>query len=103
MRLKMNRAIAGYLLAGIAMLLCLLYLRFPAEAVTDYVKAALPPPGIPGPRSPSMRSGRPFRRDLRFRTFTVGFPGPPGCDPPCGRLNPPRGLALSQGAVGDPC
>ena len=39
MKLKMNRAIAGYILAGIAMLLILLYLRFPGEALTDYVKA----------------------------------------------------------------
>ena len=39
MRLRMNRAIAGYILAGIAMLVMLLYLRFPGETVTDYVKA----------------------------------------------------------------
>ncbi|MHB8908377.1 MAG: type II secretion system protein GspN [Syntrophales bacterium] len=39
MKLKMNRAIAGYVLAGIAMLLILLYLRFPGEALKDYVKA----------------------------------------------------------------
>ena len=39
MKLKMNRAIAGYILAGIAMLLIFLYLRFPGEALTDYVKA----------------------------------------------------------------
>ena len=39
MKLKMNRAIAGYILAGIAMLILLLYLRFPGEALTDYVKA----------------------------------------------------------------
>lgn len=40
MKLKMNRAIAGYILAGIAMLLIFLYLRFPGEALTDYAKAA---------------------------------------------------------------
>lgn len=39
MRLRMNRAIAGYILAGVAMLALLLYLRFPGETVTDYVKA----------------------------------------------------------------
>ncbi|MHB9096524.1 MAG: type II secretion system protein GspN [Syntrophales bacterium] len=39
MKLKMNRAIAGYILVGIAMLLIFLYLRFPGEALTDYVKA----------------------------------------------------------------
>jgi type II secretion system protein N len=38
MRLKLNLAIAGYILAGIAMLLVCLYLRFPGEALTDYVK-----------------------------------------------------------------
>ena len=41
MRLRMNRAIVGYILAGIAMLLIFLYLRFPGEALTDYVKAAV--------------------------------------------------------------
>jgi type II secretion system protein N len=39
MRPKLNLAIAGYILAGIAMLLVCLYLRFPGEALTDYVKA----------------------------------------------------------------
>ena len=39
MKLRMNRAIAGYILAGIVMLVMLLYLRFPGETVTDYVKA----------------------------------------------------------------
>lgn len=40
MKLRMSRAIAGYILAGIAMLVLLIYLRFPGEAVTDYIKAA---------------------------------------------------------------
>ncbi len=40
MRLKINRAILGYIMAGIVMLCVFLYLRFPGEAVTDYVKAA---------------------------------------------------------------
>jgi type II secretion system protein N len=40
MRFRMNRAIAGYILAGFAMLLGLLYLRFPGEALTDYIRAA---------------------------------------------------------------
>jgi type II secretion system protein N len=39
MKLRINRAIAGYILAGVAMLVLLLYLRFPGETVTDYVKA----------------------------------------------------------------
>lgn len=40
MKMKMNRFLLGYVLAGAAMLALFLYLRFPAEAVTDYVKAA---------------------------------------------------------------
>jgi type II secretion system protein N len=39
MKLKMNRAVAGYILAGVAMLILFFYLRFPGEAVTEYVKA----------------------------------------------------------------
>jgi type II secretion system protein N len=39
MKLRMSRAIAGYILAGFAILALLLYLRFPGETVTDYVKA----------------------------------------------------------------
>ncbi|MCE5262224.1 MAG: type II secretion system protein GspN [Deltaproteobacteria bacterium] len=39
MKWRLNRAIAGYILAGIAMLVLLLYLRFPSESVTDYIKA----------------------------------------------------------------
>lgn len=41
MRFKINRAIVGYPLAGIAMLLAFLYLRFPGGALTDYLKAAV--------------------------------------------------------------
>ena len=41
MRFRINRAIIGYPLAGIAMLLIFLYLRFPGEALTDYVKATV--------------------------------------------------------------
>jgi type II secretion system protein N len=39
MKLKLNWAIAGYILAGIVMLFVCLYLRFPGEAFADYVKA----------------------------------------------------------------
>ena len=41
MRIRINRAMIGYPLAGIAMLLAFLYLRFPGEALTDYVKAVV--------------------------------------------------------------
>ena len=40
MRLRINRAMVGYPLAGIAMLFIFLYLRFPGDALTDYVKAS---------------------------------------------------------------
>jgi type II secretion system protein N len=40
MRLKINRAVLGYVIAGIVMLGVFLYFRFPGKAVTDYVKAA---------------------------------------------------------------
>jgi type II secretion system protein N len=38
LKLKLNRAVAGYILAGIAMLFLFLYLRFPGQAVADYVR-----------------------------------------------------------------
>ncbi|MCG2739851.1 MAG: type II secretion system protein GspN [Syntrophaceae bacterium] len=39
MRPRINRAVAGYILAGVAMLILLLYLRFPGGAFTDYIRA----------------------------------------------------------------
>lgn len=39
MRPRNHRAILGYILAGVAMLILLLYLRFPGGVVTDYIKA----------------------------------------------------------------
>ena len=42
MKLRINRAVVGYILAGVAMLAMLLYFRFPGETVTDYVKAVAP-------------------------------------------------------------
>ena len=41
MSIRINRAMVGYPLAGIAMLLIFFYLRFPEEALTDYVKASV--------------------------------------------------------------
>ncbi|MCL5808149.1 MAG: type II secretion system protein GspN, partial [Deltaproteobacteria bacterium] len=40
MRLKINRAIAMYIMAGIVMLCAFLYFRSPGEALTDHVNAA---------------------------------------------------------------
>ncbi|OHE23301.1 MAG: type II secretion system protein GspN [Syntrophus sp. GWC2_56_31] len=39
LKLKPNWAIAGYILAGIAMFVVCLYLRFPGEALANYAKA----------------------------------------------------------------
>ncbi len=39
MKPRNHRAIVGYILAGVAMLFLLLYLRFPGEAVTEAIKA----------------------------------------------------------------
>ena len=41
LKLKLNRAVAGYILAGIAMLIGFLYLRFPGDALSDYIKAVM--------------------------------------------------------------
>ena len=40
MRPRNHRTVVGYILAGVAMLILLLYLRFPSGAVTDYIKTA---------------------------------------------------------------
>lgn len=48
MKLRMNRALLGYIMAGVAMLVLLLYIRFPGEAVTNYLKA------VAAVRSPGM-------------------------------------------------
>jgi len=46
--MKVGRSFFGYLLAGVLMLLFFLYLRFPGEAVKEYLKA------VSGARYPSM-------------------------------------------------
>jgi hypothetical protein len=63
MRPRINRAVLGYILAGVAMLILLLYLRFPGGAVTETIKAAARP--LPGCFFPSIRPGPPFRRASR--------------------------------------
>lgn len=71
MRLKLNRAIAGYILAGIAMLLICLYLRFPGEALKDYMRAV----AAQYPQSwLSIDKIRPsFPPGLALANVTVGF------------------------------
>lgn len=40
MKLKIRKAVLGYIAAGAVLLAAFLYIRFPGEAVTDWVKAA---------------------------------------------------------------
>jgi len=99
MRLRISRAIIGYPLAGIAMLLVFLYLRFPGEALTDYVKAAVATQ-YPG-TTLSTDAVRPsFPPGLALSNITVGLRN---------RLDPilrvddltvrPGGLALLRGRL----
>jgi len=74
MRPKMNRALVGYILAGVAMLFLFLYLRFPGEIVTDFIRAALAAryPGtalsLPSFRPAFVCSGsKPLSRSARAR------------------------------------
>ena len=97
MKLKLNRAIAGYILAGIAMLLILLYLRFPGEALTDYVKA------VAAARYPqasfSIDAIRPsFPPGLALSDITVAFRDRPDAILHADRLSVrPGGLSLLSG------
>lgn len=66
---KFNGAIAGYILAGIAMLFVCLYLRFPGEALTDYVKAVAAQ--YPGPLLSIDKIGPSFPPGLAFANVTI--------------------------------
>ena len=99
MRLRINRAIIGYPLAGIAMLLVFLYLRFPGEALTDYVKAAVAAQ-YPG-ATLSIDTIRPsFPPGLALSNITVGLRNRPD---PILRVDDltirPGGLALLRGRL----
>ena len=102
MRLRMNRAIVGYILAGIAMLVLFLYLRFPGEALTDYVKAAAAA-RYPG-ATLSIDTIRPsFPPGVALCERHGRLPGPSGGDPPCGPPDhPARGALPAPGASRDP-
>jgi type II secretion system protein N len=99
MRLRINRAIIGYPLAGIAMLLVFLYLRFPGEALTDYVKAAVAAqyPGATLSIDPIRPS---FPPGLALANITVGLRNRPD---PLLRVDDltvrPGGLALLRGRL----
>ncbi len=75
LKVKPNWAIAGYILACIAMLLACLYLRFPGEALADYVKAL----AAQNPESLlSIDKIRPtFPPGLALENVTIGYRDPP--------------------------
>ena len=99
MRLRINRAIIGYPLAGIAMLLVFLYLRFPGEALTDYVKAAVAA-RYPG-ATLSIDTIRPsFPPGLALSNITVGLRDRPDAILRADGLTVrPGGLALLRGRL----
>ncbi len=99
MKFRINRAIVGYPLAGIAMLLIFLYLRFPGEALTDYAKAAVTAryPGV----TLAIDTIRPsFPPGFAFSDIAVGKKDRPD---PILRLDGltirPAGLALLRGRL----
>jgi type II secretion system protein N len=99
MRLRPSRALAGYLLAGVVMLLAFLYLRFPGEAVTDYVKAQAAGRAAGMLLSidrtlPSLPPG------VRFASVTIGFRDRPEATFQMDSLAVrPSGLSLLRGRV----
>jgi type II secretion system protein N len=99
MKLKMNRALLGYILAGIAMLALFLYLRFPGDAVKDYLKAEaaarypelLLSIGAVGPAVPP---------GLALSNVTAAFRGSPDATLRADRLSVrPGGLSLLKGRL----
>jgi len=95
--MKLNRAIAGYVLAGIAMLLIFLTLRFPGEALKDYVTA------VAAARYPqasfSINAIRPFfPPGFALSDVTVTFRGRPEAILHADNLSVrPGGLSLLRG------
>jgi type II secretion system protein N len=74
--MKLNRALAGYILAGIVMLGGMLYLRFPGQSLIEYVQAfaAARHPGMQvsiASLSPSLSPG------LTLENLTLGLRGRP--------------------------
>ncbi len=99
MKLKMNWAIAGYVLAGIAMLVLFLYLRFPGETVKAYVKA------MAAVRNPQMLLSidtvQPATLPgIALENITIGFQGRPEATLHADRLTIRAGwLALLRGRI----
>jgi type II secretion system protein N len=96
MRPRMNRVLAGYILAGVAMLVLFLYLRFPGEMVTDYIKAA-------AARYPRMTLSLDTARSaippgVHLEKITAGFQGRPEATLQADRLTiRPRWFSLLRG------
>jgi type II secretion system protein N len=95
--MKMNRAIAGYILAGIGMLLVFLYLRFPGEDLKDDLTAAAAA-RFPG-TSFSVGAIRPsFPPGVGLKDVTVVFRDRPEAILHADQLSfRPGGLALLRG------
>ena len=100
MRLKMNRALAGYILAGVAMLFLFLYLRFPEEIATDSIRAALAA-SYPG-TALSLETARPvIPPGIRLQRIEAAFPERPGATLRVDRLTVrPAWLSLLRGRFG---
>lgn len=97
MQLKPNRRMAGYILAGMALFALCLYLRFPGEALTDYLKAAARSHRTVLSLEPVHPS---FPPGLRAANVTVGFPGRPEATLQADVLRVrPRGLSLIKGEL----
>lgn len=93
---RFTLAVAGYMLAGIAVFLAFLYLRFPGEAITDYVNAVYA--RHPGSAVTVDRIGPSFPPGLTATKVTVGFRGQPEATLQADTLSlRPRGLSLLQG------
>lgn len=99
MRPRINRAVVGYILAGIVMLTLFLYLRFPGGAVTDYIKAeaARNYPGL----LLSMDGTRPaIPPGVTLENVTAGFRGRPEATLHADRLGiRPGWLSLFRGRL----
>jgi len=94
---KISRAFFGYALAGVLMLLFFLYLRFPGDAVRDYLKASA------AARHPDMlfvldSVGPVIPPGMAMENLTIGFRGRPEATLHADRLTfSPGWLSVFQG------
>lgn len=93
------RTLAGYLLAGIVLLIGMLYLRFPGKALMDYITAAAPA-HHPGLRVTIEALQPSFPPGLTLRNVAVGLNTRPDALFQATRLSlRPGGLALLTGRL----